>query len=196
MSKPSYEPLEPQEAADLVAERIVELVSRLLEGKRWKFRDQVTKIAQRMRQIGNGATDRRDLLARYKRLVDEEFSNLTAWEFCLALQIIADQKEQTAIEAEAFAVAALTGIVVERRAEMEDRNPGNFKLAVRQAFSEVTSAELFSALERLTAERFDKPPLPTSTPATWEPKQTFPKLRKRVAHILLAVKERAQKVKT
>ena len=72
------------------------------------------------------------------------------------------------MEAEAFAVAALTGIVVERRAEMEDRDPGNFKLAVRQAFSEATSAELFSALERLTVERFDKPPLPTSTAATWE----------------------------
>jgi len=148
-----------------------------------------------MRQIGHGATDRRDLLARYKRLVDEGFSNLTAWEFCLALQIFADQKEQAAIEAEAFAVAALTGIVVERRAEMEDRNPGNFKLAVRQAFSEVTSAELFSENERLTAERFVKPPLPRSTAATWGPKQTLPTLRKRVAQILLAVKERAQKVK-
>jgi hypothetical protein len=93
-------------------------------------------------------------------------------------------------------VAALTGIVVERRAEMEDRDPGNFKLAVRQAFSEVTNTELFSAVERLTAERSDKPPLPTSTAATWEPRQTLPTLRKRVAQILLAVKERAQKVKS
>ena len=93
-------------------------------------------------------------------------------------------------------MAALTGMVVERRAEMEDRNPGNFKSAVRQAFSEVTSAELFSALERLTAERFDNPSSPRSTATTWEPKQTLPTLRKRVAQILLAVKERAQKVKT
>src|SRR6266542_4363732 len=128
-----------------------------------------------MDQIGSGATDRRDLLARYKRLVEEEFGGLSAWEFCLPLQIVADQKEETVIEAEAFAIAAFTRAIVERIAELDDGGPGSVKLAVRKAFSEVTIGDLFSALDRLTAERSDQTPLsnetslPNARAATGEP---------------------------
>ena len=144
---------EQREAADGVTQRTVELVSSLLEGKRRRSRGKVAKVTQRMPQIGAGATDRRELLARYKKLVEEEFSDLTAWEFCLALQLAADEKEPSAINTEAFAIAAFTGIVVERIGRMEDSNPGNLRLAVREAFRQLTIVELFSAFERLTAER-------------------------------------------
>ena len=144
---------EQREAADGVTQRTVELVSSLLEGKRRRSRGKVAKVTQRMPQIGAGATDRRELLARYKKLVEEEFSDLTAWEFCLALQLAADEKEPSAINTEAFAIAAFTGIVIERIGELEDSNPGNLRLAVREAFRQLTIVELFSAFERLTAER-------------------------------------------
>jgi len=144
---------EQREAADGVTQRAVEIVSSLLEGKRRKSRGKVAKVTQRMSQIGAGATNRRELLARYKKLVEEEFSDLTAWEFCLALQLAADEKQQSAINTEAFAIAAFTGIVIERIGELEDSNPGNLKIAVREAFRQLTIVELFSAFERLTAER-------------------------------------------
>jgi hypothetical protein len=67
--------------------------------------------------------------------------------------LAADEKQQSAISTEAFAIAAFTGIVIERIGELEDSNPGNLKLAVREAFRQLTLVELFSAFERLTAER-------------------------------------------
>ena len=54
-----------------------------------------------MEHVGSGATDSRELFARYKRLFTSEFPDLMAWEFALAIsrqeQVETDQVLNQAI---------------------------------------------------------------------------------------------------
>src|SRR4051812_23273332 len=89
------------EAMDRIARRVADLVANMLEAKWHKFPTRLIEVANRMEQIGLGATDSRELFTRYKRLFTSEFPHLMAWEFALAIsrqeQVETDQVLNQAI---------------------------------------------------------------------------------------------------
>lgn len=115
-----------------IARRVADLVGNLLEAKWQKFPSRLIDVAERMEQVGSGATDSRELFARYKRLFTSEFPHLMAWEFALTIsrqkQAETDKVLNKAIKHAAF---VFTMVIIKRLSGETFEGSGDLEHDVR-----------------------------------------------------------------